>query len=119
MEDLLTMFHQNKDIFISNELWGTDHLHIPKLHGLCHFMGNTQSGGTPDNFSTETPKSLHIDMCKIPYCASNHHESDKQILNYLDIHDRLAMCHAYEEYWSQRKQSSVSIIQFIYEGVEH
>ena len=60
----------------------------------------------------------YIDMCKIPYCASNHCESDKQILNYLDIHDHLAMCHAYKEYRSWRKQSSVSIVQFIYEGVE-
>ena len=54
MEDLLTVFHQNKEIFISNKLWGTDHLHIPKLHGLHHFMDDTQSGGTPE--------SLHIDI---------------------------------------------------------
>ena len=62
MEDLLTMFHQNKEIFISNKLRGTDHLRIPKLHGLHHFMDDTQSGGTPDNFSAETPESLHIDI---------------------------------------------------------
>ncbi len=65
-------------------------------------MDNVQSGGTPDNFSTEMPESLHIDMCKMPYHASNHHEFDKQILNYLDIHDHLAMQHAYKEYWMQR-----------------
>src|SRR5260370_41351281 len=91
MESLLAIFHQNKDIFISNGSWGSDHLCIPKLHTLQHFMDDVQSGGTPNNFSTETPESLHIDMCKMPYCASNCHEFNKQILNYLDIHDHLAM----------------------------
>ncbi len=41
-------------------------------------------------------------MCKMPYHASNRREFDKQILNYLDIHDRLAMRHAYEEYRTRR-----------------
>ncbi len=102
MASLLVVFHQNKEIFVSNGLQNSDHLRIPKLHTLRHFMDDVRSGGTPDNFSTETPESLHIDMCKIPYRASNHREFNKQILNYLDIHDHLAMRHAYEEYQTQR-----------------
>ncbi len=50
----------------------------------------------------EMLESLHIDMCKMPYHASNHCEFDKQILNYLDIHDCLTMWHAYEEYWCRQ-----------------
>ena len=65
-------------------------------------MDDIQSGGTPNNFSMEMPELLHIDMCKMPYCASNCHEFNKQILNYLDIHDHLAMWHAYKEYQSQQ-----------------
>ncbi len=71
MDDILLVFHQNKEVFISNELQGSDHFCIPKLHALQHFMDDVQSGGTPDNFSTETPESLHISMCKVPYHASN------------------------------------------------
>ena len=70
-DDILLVFHQNKEVFISNELWGSDHFHIPKLHALQHFMDDIWSGGTPDNFSTETPESLHISMCKVPYHTLN------------------------------------------------
>ena len=71
MDDILLVFHQNKEVFISNESQGSDHFHIPKLYALQHFMDDIRSGGTPDNFSTETPESLHISMCKVPYCALN------------------------------------------------
>ncbi len=34
MASLLVIFHQNKEIFVSNGLGNSDHLHIPKLHAL-------------------------------------------------------------------------------------
>ena len=34
MDDILLIFHQNKEVFISNESQGSDHFHIPKLHAL-------------------------------------------------------------------------------------
>ena len=37
-------------------------------------------------------------MCKAPYGASNRCKFDRQILNYLDVHDHLAMWHAYKMY---------------------
>ncbi|KAF8314385.1 uncharacterized protein EI90DRAFT_2830623, partial [Cantharellus anzutake] len=83
MGDLLSMFHDNKDIFIHRGACQAGHFRIPKLHGLRHFIDDTISGGTPDNFSTETPESLHVEMCKDPYCASNRHEYGEQIINYL------------------------------------
>jgi len=52
---------------------------------------NSYQLGVPDNFSTETPESLHIKMCKEPYNATNRRNYDPQILNYLDIHDRLTL----------------------------
>src|SRR5260221_9866962 len=52
-------------------------------------------------------KSLHIQMCKDPYEASNCHDYDKQILSYLDIQDHLSMCSAYEDY-RERERFKVS-----------
>src|SRR5260370_37922814 len=107
MKDLLSSFNQSKEIFISNGSQESGHFHIPKLHALWHFVDNIHSGGIPDNCSTETPESLHIQMCKDPYGASNHHDYDKQILNYLNIQDHLSMCYAYEDY-RERERIKVS-----------
>lgn len=57
--------------------------------GSCepqHFFtpaDDVRQSGAPDNFSTETPQSLHIEHCKEPYHASNKHDLDEQILNFL------------------------------------
>jgi hypothetical protein len=97
MEKHLMSFHSYKDIFIQNGARGSkNHLQIPKLHALLHYLKNSYQLGVPDNFSTETPKSLHIRMCKEPYKASNCRDFDHQILNYLDVQDHLTLCHFYE-----------------------
>ncbi len=70
-------------------------LRIPKLHALLHYIENLYQLSVPDNFSTKTPESLHIQMCKDPYKASNHCNFDCQILNYLDIQDHLTLCLLY------------------------
>ena len=67
-----------------------------KFHTLLHYLENSYQLGAPNNFSTETPESLHICMCKDPYRASNCCDFDHQILNYLDIHDWLTLCQLYE-----------------------
>src|SRR5258708_27952006 len=79
----------------------------PKLHALQHFIHDVHSGGTPENCSTETPESLHIQMCKDPYEASHHCDYDEQILSYLDIQDHLSMHSAYEDY-RERERIEVS-----------
>ena len=109
MDDILSIFHQNKDIFLSNGARESTHFRIPKLHGLQHFVGDVHSGGPPDNFTTETPESLHINMCKEPYNASNRCDYDTQILNYLGIHDHLAMRQAYEAYRARRNTQLNSV----------
>src|SRR5260370_27648635 len=86
----LATFHKHKDIFIWNGSQGTkNHLQIPKLHTLVHYLENSYQLGILDNFSMETPEPLHIKMCKDPYEASNHHEFDQQFLMYLDVQDQL------------------------------
>src|SRR5260370_38519431 len=107
MKDLLSSFNRNKEVFISNGSQEPCHFRIPKLHALQHFIHDVHSGGTPENCSTKTPESLHIQMCKDPYEASNCHDYDKQILSYLDIQDCLSMHSAYEDY-RERERIEVS-----------
>ena len=72
MEALLDNFHKLKFIFIQNGSHESkNHLRIPKLHTLVHYIENSYLLGIPNNFSTKTPESLHIPMCKEPYRASN------------------------------------------------
>ena len=35
LEDCLTLFHENKDIFLDLEVWGN--FNLPKLHSLSHY----------------------------------------------------------------------------------
>ena len=84
-----------------------DHLCIPKLHALVHYLENSYQLGIPDNFSTEIPESLHIKMCKEPYNAMNNHNYDTQILNYLDIQDRLTLHIIFEAAQDQTPQVSL------------
>ena len=98
MEKHLSSFHSYKEVFIQNGTRGTkNHFQIPKLHALLHYLKNSYQLGIPDNFSTETPESLHIQMCKEPYKASNCRDFDCQILNYLDVQDCLMLCHSYKQ----------------------
>src|SRR5260370_1224084 len=72
MSASLSLFHKHKGVFIQNGLQGTKtHLWIPQLHTLIHYLKNSYQLGVPDNFSMETPESLHIKMCKDPYAALN------------------------------------------------
>ncbi|KAF8324178.1 uncharacterized protein EI90DRAFT_2935235, partial [Cantharellus anzutake] len=91
MKDLLSTFHHNKDVLIHRGACEASHFRIPKLHGLQHFVDDVIVGGPPDNFSMETPESLQLEMCKDPYHATNRCEYDEQIINHLEIHDRLAL----------------------------
>ena len=84
-----------------------DHLCIPKLHALVHYLENTYQLGIPDNFLTETPESLHIKMCKEPYNATNRHNYNTQILNYLDIQDRLILQALFEAVRNRMSQVSL------------
>src|SRR6266436_1882076 len=97
MEKHLTSFHSYKDVFIQNGTRGSkNHLWIPKLHALLHYLENSYQLGVPNNFYIETSESLHIRMCKELYKALNRHDFDHQILNYLDVQDCLTLCHFYE-----------------------
>src|SRR5260221_2404436 len=56
MKDLLSLFNQSKEVFISNGSQELHHFCMPKLHALQHCIHDVHSGGTPENCSTKTPK---------------------------------------------------------------
>ncbi|KAF9509825.1 hypothetical protein BS47DRAFT_1365013 [Hydnum rufescens UP504] len=68
----LSVFHDNKCIFIVNGACHQDHMNIQKVHALHHWASNIVDLGTTDNYCTETGKTLHILMCKAAYKATNH-----------------------------------------------
>lgn len=98
MRDALISFHRHKDIFIQNGSRDPPHFQIPKLHALPHLIDDARRSGAPDNFSTETPESLHIENCKEPWRASNKHDVDDQILNYLTIKEKISLRVSYESW---------------------
>ena len=98
MKKMLVHFHAYKTVFIKNGSRNPPHFHIPKLHALPHLMDDTRRSGTPDNFSTETPESLHIENCKDPWRASNRRDVDEQILNFLTIREKISLRASYESW---------------------
>ncbi|KAF8342082.1 uncharacterized protein EI90DRAFT_2904255 [Cantharellus anzutake] len=91
MKRSLECFHRYKRAFIQNGSREQGHMNIPKLHALPHFMDDTCRKGTPDNFSTETPETQHIKICKEPYCMSNKRDYAQQIVNFLDVQEKIAL----------------------------
>jgi hypothetical protein len=73
------------------------HINIPKAHALAHLIDDIPRSGTPDNFSTKSPESLHIETCKESYDSTNKRDIDGQILNYLEIQEKIVMRSAFEE----------------------
>ncbi|KAF9503450.1 hypothetical protein BS47DRAFT_1309751, partial [Hydnum rufescens UP504] len=79
----LTTFHDNKGVFITNGTHHQNHMNIPKLHALHHWLPNIIDLGTMDNYCTKTGETLHLLMCKAAYKATNRKEYDEQIICYL------------------------------------
>ena len=96
MQDAILRFHDYKGVFIDNGSRDPPNFQIPKLHALPHLIDDTRRSGAPDNFSTETPESLHIESCKEPWRASNKREVDEQILNYLTIKEKISLRASFE-----------------------
>lgn len=72
LQDALDQFHAHKDIFI--RLGIRNHLNLPKIHSLQHYIESIRQFGTVSNYSTETTERLHIDFAKNLYRATNHRD---------------------------------------------
>ncbi|KAG8726208.1 hypothetical protein FRC10_007388, partial [Ceratobasidium sp. 414] len=73
LEKALEEINRFKDIIVRTGLF-EDHSRfdgIPKLHMLSHYTECIRKMGTPDNYSSEAPKHLHIECAKRGWRASN------------------------------------------------
>ncbi|KAF9504801.1 hypothetical protein BS47DRAFT_1282985, partial [Hydnum rufescens UP504] len=96
MAGLLNIFHDNKDVFIANGARGDmEHLNIPKLYALPRSIDNAHCNGVSINFTTETAEYLHIPMCKDLYNATNCCQYEIQMLQLLDMNERIYLHSSY------------------------
>ncbi|EIM79496.1 uncharacterized protein STEHIDRAFT_69427 [Stereum hirsutum FP-91666 SS1] len=87
LEDALTRFHDNRDIFI--ELGVRDNFNIPKLHTLRHYVPSIKLFGTTDNYNTEYTERLHIDMAKNAYRSTNRRDEYPQMTTWLERKEKI------------------------------
>ncbi|KAF8269647.1 hypothetical protein EI94DRAFT_1897314, partial [Lactarius quietus] len=77
LEDSLTQFHKNKDIFVN--LGICDNFNVPKIHSLLHYSPSICLFGTTDNYNTEQTEHLHIDYMKHAFAATNKKDVKSQM----------------------------------------
>jgi hypothetical protein len=68
MHNALASFHTNKNINLDLRAW--EHVNIPKLHLMLHYVDTICLFGSTDGFNTELPECLHINFIKHTYHAS-------------------------------------------------
>ena len=89
LEDCLTLFHENKDIFLDLEVWGN--FNLSKLHSLSHYAPSIWLFGTTNNYNTKQFKHLHIDFAKNAYCALNCKDEYFQMTKWLEHHEKVQL----------------------------
>ena len=87
LTDLLSWFHDNKQIFIDLDVW--EHFNIPKLHFLTHYVDFIKLHGTTDNYSTKYTEHLHIDLAKDAFHSTNKKDEYLQMTTWLEHREKL------------------------------
>ena len=108
LDDALSAFHANKDIFI--ELAIRQSFNIPKLHSLRHYSGSIKLFGTTDNYNTQAMEHLHIDYAKEAYRATNRKEEYPQMTIWLERKEKVAR-HASYIAWALAADHHVESLQ--------
>jgi hypothetical protein len=86
MQDALNLFHPNKEVLINLEV--RDHLNIPKLHSLQHYINSIHLFRTMVNYNTEMFERFHIDFCKEGWYASNGRDEKPQMITWLSRREK-------------------------------
>jgi hypothetical protein len=81
MKDALKDFHRNKKYFV--DVGCQEHLNLPKLHSLSHYVESIKLLGTTDNYNTEMFERLHIDFAKHGWRATNQRDEFSQMIRWL------------------------------------
>jgi hypothetical protein len=87
LEDALSRFHANKDIFV--ELGIREGFNLPKLHFVSHYVKLIKLYGTTDNFNTKYTERLHIDLAKDAYAATNFKDEFTQMTTWLERKEKI------------------------------
>lgn len=73
---------------------------IPKLHAMSHYVGLIKALGPAAHYSTNQSERMHIQAAKVPYRRSNRRNFMLQIINRLDLSERMR---EQDEYFRWRK----------------
>ncbi|KAG1845128.1 hypothetical protein DFJ58DRAFT_801574, partial [Suillus subalutaceus] len=87
LDDALTRFHDNKDIFL--DLGIHSNFNLPKLHGFRHYVHMIKMYGTTDNYNTKYTEHLHINLTKDAYRATNHKDEYSQMSLWLERREKI------------------------------
>ena len=79
---------------------------IPKLHAMSHYVQLVKTHGAAAHFSTDQSERMHIQAAKIPYRRSNRREFMTQIVNHLDMSERVREHDAFFR-WRRIKEESL------------
>jgi hypothetical protein len=93
LEAAWTDFHEKKSVFIKYGI--RKHFNIPKLHSMQHYFHMIKSHGTADNFNTELPERLHIDIAKDAFDHTNKRDYIAQMRLRLQRHEAICKFTAY------------------------
>lgn len=86
-------FHKRKTIFIDRNV--REHFNIPKVHSMQHYFHMIKSHGTTDNFNTELPERLHIDIAKDAFKHTKKKDYISQMRQRLQRHEAVRKFTAY------------------------
>lgn len=106
LEDCLSIFHDNKDIFV--DLGVREDFNLPKLHSLSHYASSIRLFGTTDNYNTEQSERLHIDFTKDAYRASNRKDEYFQMTKWLERREKVQL-HAAMINWRKQEHRQRSL----------
>ncbi|KZV76152.1 hypothetical protein PENSPDRAFT_598761 [Peniophora sp. CONT] len=101
----LEAFHDNKEIFIIENLREQDHFDLPKLHAIQHYPPSILYVGSCDGTSTEQSERLHIDIAKNAYRATNRKDYEEQMVMWLQRQEKVNWMETYQN-WAQAEFST-------------
>ena len=93
LEAAWTDFYERKSVFVDHSV--REHFNIPKLHSMHHYLHMIKLHGTTDNFNTELPEQLHIDIAKDTFDHSNKKDYIAQMRRWLQRHEAVCKFTAY------------------------
>jgi hypothetical protein len=95
LQDALDMFHKHKNILVHIGI--REHLDIPKIHSMVHYIDSIRLFGTTDNYNTEAFERLHIDLAKDAWRATNKRNERPQMVAWLTRREKVTLFQQYLE----------------------